>query len=236
MTCSYSLLPQPQLVLSPMSSWGASLRKGWSSTEVLLVERCDEDWFSKSFDGIVVNALQLAAGRWWKNAQVFFSHKSFSDAEIHQLGSIFNWQESCSVKHWSKILYGVCSLLACGSRCMCLVNQLGFSSLVETCDSLSRLFAMSGEEDEGSGDGRAEGHPRIKISTVQRVQLAGRKVIWYPETQEYEGACFATFSKWDATLVKLVMGKGMNRHRSRQRNDLHCEWWNFVRNLRRLHV
>jgi len=84
--------------------------------------------------------------------------------------------------------------------------------------------------DEGSGD---EDDPTVKIQKVFSVRVGNmKKTCWLPDVAEVEGHVFARFSKWDSTLCKLAFGKGMQRHKSKEKRDLQVVFWEELRKLR----
>ena len=70
-----------------------------------------------------------------------------------------------------------------------------------------------------------EGPVQLSIDRVTRVSLC--KLRWFPETHEFEGN-----SLFDPQLVKVITGKGMNRHAKRRAWGLDVQWWAATRQLR----
>lgn len=158
MTCTCSLLPQPRLVLSPMSSWGASLRKGWRSSDFFLVEDRDEDWFSK-----VLIALWQIPCNW----QVLVPHVLAVDEKMRRFSSqtspfpmprfinLVPFSFGKKAAAWNIVLrFYMASLLGHRQVCVhytCLrfkvhvacKNQLGFSSLVKALRSVLWILQSS---------------------------------------------------------------------------------------------
>ena len=75
-----------------------------------------------------------------------------------------------------------------------------------------------------------EGPVQLSIDRVTRVSLG--KLRWFPETHEFEGKTYASLSRFDPQLVKVITGKGMNRHAKRRAWGLDVQWWAATRQLR----
>ena len=97
-----------------------------------------------------------------------------------------------------------------------------------------------GEEDSqpvDEEDGVNEGDMTCTISLVHQLKI-GRNVIWYPDVQQVQGTdggLFFRLSKHDAVLTRVVLGKGLNRHKKvgAIRTLANLEFWETLRKLRR---
>lgn len=83
------------------------------------------------------------------------------------------------------------------------------------------------DDDDDDDD---EGPVQLSIDRVTRVSLG--KLRWFPETHEFEGKTYASLSRFDPQLVKVITGKGMNRHAKRRVWGLDVQWWAATRQLR----
>ena len=79
------------------------------------------------------------------------------------------------------------------------------------------------DDDDDDDD---EGPVQLSIDRVTRVSLG--KLRWFPETHEFD----ASLSRFDPQLVKVITGKGMNRHAKRRAWGLDVQWWAATRQLR----
>ena len=82
-----------------------------------------------------------------------------------------------------------------------------------------------------------EGDMTCTISLVHQLKI-GKNVIWYPDVQQVQGAdggLFFRLSKHDAVLTRVVLGKGLNRHKKvgAIRTLANLEFWETLRKLRR---
>ena len=97
-----------------------------------------------------------------------------------------------------------------------------------------------GEEDSqpvDEEDSVNEGDMTCTISLVHQIKI-GRNVIWYPDVQQVQGTdggLFFRLSKHDAVLTRVVLGKGLNRHKKvgAIRTLANLEFWETLRKLRR---
>lgn len=85
-------------------------------------------------------------------------------------------------------------------------------------------------QDARDDDDDDEGPVQLSIDRVTRVSLG--KLRWFPETHEFEGKTYASLSRFDPQLVKVITGKGMNRHAKRRVWGLDVQWWAATRQLR----
>lgn len=85
-------------------------------------------------------------------------------------------------------------------------------------------------QDARHDDDDDEGPVQLSIDRVTRVSLG--KLRWFPETHEFEGKTYASLSRFDPQLVKVITGKGMNRHAKRRVWGLDVQWWAATRQLR----
>ena len=85
-------------------------------------------------------------------------------------------------------------------------------------------------QDARHDDDDDEGPVQLSIDRVTRVSLG--KLRWFPETHEFEGKTYASLSRFDPQLVKVITGKGMNRHAKRRAWGLDVQWWAATRQLR----
>ena len=85
-------------------------------------------------------------------------------------------------------------------------------------------------QDARDDDDDDEGPVQLSIDRVTRVSLG--KLRWFPETHEFEGKTYASLSRFDPQLVKVITGKGVNRHAKRRVWGLDVQWWAATRQLR----
>ena len=85
-------------------------------------------------------------------------------------------------------------------------------------------------QDARDDDDDDEGPVQLSIDRVTRVSLG--KLRWFPETHEFEGKTYASLSRFDPQLVKVITGKGVNRHAERRVWGLDVQWWAATRQLR----
>lgn len=99
---------------------------------------------------------------------------------------------------------------------------------------------MSGSEaeapDPAAGDDEAK--DEVAIAQVSMVTIGGIKGFWIPSEQKVDGHVFVLVSKWDTGLAKLVLGKGLARHKSanREQRTINVQWFDEMRSRRHLAV
>ena len=87
------------------------------------------------------------------------------------------------------------------------------------------------EEAEGSED------ETVKVATVVCVRVG--KISWLPETMQVQGHTFVKLSKYDRGLCKIILGRGMYRHKARgeaagkEKADINVQAWHDVAKRRR---
>lgn len=87
------------------------------------------------------------------------------------------------------------------------------------------------EEADGSED------ESVKVATVVCVRVG--KISWLPETMQVQSHTFVKLSKWDRGVCKIILGRGMYRHKARgeaagkARADINVQAWHDVAKLRR---
>lgn len=117
-------------------------------------------------------------------------------------------------------------------QCTCAryhVNLLGTSAR-KTLRTLAMASSASEAADDAGDEAANAGHDEVDIKQVWCVGLKGRGT-WFPDTSEEGGVTYMRLSKMDSGLCRLVYGKGMNRHSSREKLDLQTQWWSEVHKL-----
>ena len=99
---------------------------------------------------------------------------------------------------------------------------------------------MSGSEaeDQEVPVGADEAKDEVTIAQVSMVAIGGIKGFWIPTEQKVDGHVFVLVSKWDTGLAKLVLGKGLARHKSanREQRTINVQWFDEMRLRRHLAV
>lgn len=82
-----------------------------------------------------------------------------------------------------------------------------------------------------------QGAERFEIQQVWSVKSTRGNAPWYPSTSMEDGTVYIRLSKWDSQLTKMVLGKGMNRHKAHgEVRTLNVLWWQEVAKLRILAI
>lgn len=98
-------------------------------------------------------------------------------------------------------------------------------------DDEDDLQAEVAQEDD------ANGAERFQIQQVWSVKSTRSTVPWYPSTSMEDGTVYVRLSKWDSQLTKIVLGKGMNRHKAHgEVRTLNVLWWQETAKLRTLAI
>lgn len=74
-------------------------------------------------------------------------------------------------------------------------------------------MAASDDDAELDSAGEEGDNPAISIALVHAVRVG--KTVWFPDTQSVQGCTYFKVSKYDRTLTKLTLGKGVQRHKGK---------------------
>lgn len=88
------------------------------------------------------------------------------------------------------------------------------------------IMACAAEDDSDDLEGIAQGGDDEELSVGTATVVRSKHAVWLPQTSLCKGLTFIRMSKLDRGLVKLVLqGKGLQRHASRDKQNLDVQWW-----------
>lgn len=93
-------------------------------------------------------------------------------------------------------------------------------------------MAASDDDAEGESAGEEVDNPAISIAQIHAVRVG--KAVWYPDTQSVQGCTYFKVSKYDRTLTKLTLGKGVQRHKKKSTVSMATKkFWKDIMHARR---